>query len=238
MTWSRSSPVLWLRSAPRGSNEPPYDPQFAGRSASCASHARPSATYSSFSLALPGRRRLSRWPRPPLSAGNPTYPSSTGSLPDELRRSYPLLLVGPRGWDENEILQAAEQRADSVRVTGFVPEDDLARLYAGCAVFCFPSLYEGFGLPVLEAMAAGAPVVTSKTSSLPEVGGDAVVYVQPEDERSIASAMERLLRSPEERARLGARARQRATEFSWGRVARAVLGELERAAATRKQSGR
>jgi glycosyltransferase involved in cell wall biosynthesis len=161
-----------------------------------------------------------------------------GALPDELRRSYPLLLVGPRGWDENEILLAAEQRADSVRVTGFVPDDDLATLYAGCALFCFPSLYEGFGLPVLEAMAAGAPVVTSETSSLPEVGGDAVVYVQPEDERSITSAMEQLLRSPDDRARLGARARQRATEFSWDRVARALLDELERAAATRKESGR
>jgi glycosyltransferase involved in cell wall biosynthesis len=65
-----------------------------------------------------------------------------------------------------------------------------------------------------------------------------VVYVRPEDERSIASAMEQLLRSPDERARLGARARQRATEFSWDRVARALLGELERAAATRRESGR
>jgi glycosyltransferase involved in cell wall biosynthesis len=161
-----------------------------------------------------------------------------GALPHELRRSYPLLLVGPRGWDEQEILHAAGERADSVRLTGFVPEGDLAGLYAACALFCFPSLYEGFGLPVLEAMAAGAPVVTSETSSLPEVGGDAVAYVHPEDERSIASAMERLLRSPDERARLGVRARKRATEFSWDRVARALLGELERTAATRKRPGR
>jgi glycosyltransferase involved in cell wall biosynthesis len=156
-----------------------------------------------------------------------------GALPDELRRSYPLLLVGPRGWEEEEILHAAREREDAVRLTGFVPDEDLASLYASCALFCFPSLYEGFGLPVLEAMAAGAPVITSNTSSLPEVGGDAVAYVQPEDERSIASAIERLLRSPEERSRLAARARARAAEFSWDRAARALLDELDRTAASR-----
>jgi len=158
-----------------------------------------------------------------------------GALPDELRRSYPLLLVGPRGWEEEEILQVARERRDAVRLTGFVPDDDLAALYADCAIFCYPSLYEGFGLPVLEAMAAGAPVITSDTSSLPEVGGDAVVYVQPEDERSLASAMERLLRSPDERSRLAARGRTRAAEFSWDRVARALVDEIERTAASRSR---
>lgn len=156
-----------------------------------------------------------------------------GALPEELRRSYPLVLVGPRGWEEEEILHAARERGDAVRLTGFVPDEDLAGLYAACALFCYPSLYEGFGLPVLEAMAAGAPVITSNTSSLPEVGGEAVAYVQPEDERSLAEAMERLLRSPDERSGLADRARTRAAEFSWDRVARAMLVELERTAASR-----
>jgi glycosyltransferase involved in cell wall biosynthesis len=159
-----------------------------------------------------------------------------GTLPAELRRANPLLIVGPRGWKEEEILTAAEEQKDGVRLTGFVPDDHLAALYAACGVFCYPSLYEGFGLPVLEAMAAGAPVVTSRASSLPEVGGDAVVYVDPEDERSIAGALARLLRLREERAALGTRARLRAAQFSWDRTARGMLDALERAAGRKQLS--
>jgi glycosyltransferase involved in cell wall biosynthesis len=151
------------------------------------------------------------------------------TLPDELRRDHTLLITGPRGWEEQEILNAVAG-ADNVRLAGYVPDEDLAALYAACTVFCYPSLYEGFGLPVLEAMAAGAPVVTSKVSSLPEVGGDAVVYVDPEDEAAIGTALERLLTSPEKRAELAECGRRRAAEFSWERTARAVLDELERAA--------
>jgi glycosyltransferase involved in cell wall biosynthesis len=156
-----------------------------------------------------------------------------GAMPPDLRRAHPLLIVGPRGWDEDEILAAAAQRGKEVRLTGFVPDDDLAALYAACALFGYPSLYEGFGLPVLEAMAAGAPVVTSRISSLPEVGGDAVVYVDPEEERSIAHALVGLLRSPEKRSALAARARLRAAQFSWDRSARSLLDELDGAAARR-----
>jgi glycosyltransferase involved in cell wall biosynthesis len=153
-----------------------------------------------------------------------------GAVPAQLRRAHPLLIVGPRGWDEDEILAAAAARGNEVRLPGFVSDDDLAGLYAACALFGYPSLYEGFGLPVLEAMAAGAPVVTSKASSLPEVGGDAVVYINPEEEHSIADALKRLLGRPDERRALGARARLRASQFSWDRSARALLDELDRAA--------
>jgi alpha-1,3-rhamnosyl/mannosyltransferase len=152
-----------------------------------------------------------------------------GRLPEELRRSQPLLIVGPRGWEEEDLLCLAA-RSGGVRLAGYVPEDELVALYAGCTVFCYPSLYEGFGLPVLEAMAAGAPVVTSPVSSLPEVGGDAVAYADPRDEDAIAAALERLLRSPEERAELAARGARRAAGFSWERTARAVLAQLELAA--------
>jgi glycosyltransferase involved in cell wall biosynthesis len=154
------------------------------------------------------------------------------ALPPELARNHPLLIVGPRGWEEQEILRAASDRG-AVRLVGFVADEELAALYAGCAVFCYPSLYEGFGLPVLEAMAAGAAVVTSPVSSLPEVGGDAVVYADPEDERSIAAALERLLRSPDERARRAERALRQAAEFSWERFAAELIEELERAAGGR-----
>ena len=98
---------------------------------------------------------------------------------------------------------------------------------ATCAVFLFPSLYEGFGLPLLEAMSAGAACITSNVSSLPEVGADAVRYADPESVESIASELEKLLRSPDERARLGALARARAAEFTWSRTARGILQALE-----------
>jgi alpha-1,3-rhamnosyl/mannosyltransferase len=154
------------------------------------------------------------------------------ALPDALRRGHPLLIVGPRGWEEGDALAEAGSRED-VRLAGFVAEADLPALYSGCAVFCYPSLYEGFGLPVLEAMAAGAAVITSDVSSLPEVGGDAVAYVSPEDEHAITGALDRLLGAPGERAELGERARRRAADFSWERVAREMLDQLELAAGAR-----
>jgi glycosyltransferase involved in cell wall biosynthesis len=157
-----------------------------------------------------------------------------GAVPAELRRAHPLLIVGPRGWEDEEILTAAAERGNEVRLTGFVSDEDLAGLYAACTLFGYPSLYEGFGLPVLEAMAAGAPVLTSPVSSLPEVGGDAVVYVNPEEEHSMAAALERLLAHPDERRALAARARLRAVHFSWDRSARALLAELDRAAGCRQ----
>jgi alpha-1,3-rhamnosyl/mannosyltransferase len=149
-------------------------------------------------------------------------------LPESLRRSHPLLIAGPHGWEEDELMRTAHGRED-VRLLGFVPEEHLAALYGAASVFCYPSLYEGFGLPVLEAMAAGACVVTSDRSSLPEVGGDAVVYADPDDEASIARALERLLRAPQERRALGERGRARARTMSWEQTARGVVEELERA---------
>jgi glycosyltransferase involved in cell wall biosynthesis len=150
-------------------------------------------------------------------------------LPEELARGHPLLVVGPAGWEQDEIAAAAARRRDSVVFAGFVPDEELAALYAGCTAFCYPSLYEGFGLPVLEAMRAGAPVITSDVSSMPEVAADAALYVDPLDVGSIAAALERLLRSDELRGELSARGRERAASFSWERTARewaGLLGEL------------
>ena len=100
-----------------------------------------------------------------------------------LARSVQLALVGPRGWEFEPILEAAGRR-DDVRVLGQISDEDLRALYQACTVFCYPSLYEGFGLPLLEAMAAGAACVTSSVSSLPEVGGDAVRLRRPAGRRS------------------------------------------------------
>jgi glycosyltransferase involved in cell wall biosynthesis len=142
-----------------------------------------------------------------------------------LSRRVQLALVGPPGWDFQPILEQAGRGAD-VRVLGQVSDDDLVSLYQACTVFCYPSLYEGFGLPLLEGMAAGAACVTSSVSSLPEVGGDAVVYVEPTSVDEIRIAIERLLASPDERTMLGARAKRRAAEFSWDRTAAETLATL------------
>jgi glycosyltransferase involved in cell wall biosynthesis len=117
-----------------------------------------------------------------------------------------------------------------VRLLGYVSEGDLRALYRLCTVFGYPSLYEGFGLPLLEAMACGAPCLTSDVSSLPEVGGDAVMYADPLSVESIRSGLERLLSSEAERRRLGLAAIERAHGFSWERTARETLDVLERAA--------
>jgi glycosyltransferase involved in cell wall biosynthesis len=118
-----------------------------------------------------------------------------------------------------------------VRFLGFVPDATLAALYRLASVFVFPSLYEGFGLPPLEAMAAGAPVVTSNVSSLPEVVGDAALLIDPMDAGAIAAAMARVLSEPQLREDLIRRGHERIKAFSWERsVARVrhVYGELAR----------
>ena len=151
-------------------------------------------------------------------------------LPQELQAQHPLVVVGALGWETGETRRALDSLGDRALQLGYVSDEALAELYRRCALFCYPSLGEGFGLPVLEAMAAGAAVVTSGISSLPEVGGDAAEYVDPRDALDIARTIERLLRHPERREELGALARARAAEFEWSETARTVLEVLERAA--------
>jgi alpha-1,3-rhamnosyl/mannosyltransferase len=145
------------------------------------------------------------------------------ALPQPLREGHPLVLVGPRGWESEAIVARAAAAGSTVRVLGQVPDEDLSLLYAACTAFCYPSLYEGFGLPLLEAMAAGAACVTSNVSSLPEVGGDAALYVDPVSVEEIRSALETLLTSDAKRAELGERAARRAAGFSWDRTAASIL---------------
>ncbi|MEA2233990.1 MAG: hypothetical protein QOD83_3806 [Solirubrobacteraceae bacterium] len=147
-------------------------------------------------------------------------------LAPALRDAHDLVLVGPAGWEADAILRRA--RGAGVRVTGYVPDEELAALYGGCQLFCYPSLYEGFGLPVLEAMRAGAPVITSNISSLPEVAGDAAVLVDPLSVDAIRSALARLLADPDERARLREAGRARAAGFSWERTASELRDVLRR----------
>jgi len=153
-------------------------------------------------------------------------------LPVTLRDAHPLVVTGRPGWDTGETVAALDSLGSRAIRTGFVPDEQLALLYRRCALFAYPSLGEGFGLPVLEAMAAGAPVLTSDRSSLPEVGGDAAAYCDPTDERAIAAALQALLGDPTRRAQLAAAGPLRAAEFSWDETARIVLETLERIART------
>jgi len=149
-------------------------------------------------------------------------------LAPELQAAHPLVVTGRLGWEAGETLAALDSLGDRVVRTGFVPDDELAELYRRCAVFAYPSLGEGFGLPVLEAMAAGAVVLTSDRSSLPEVGGDAVAYCDPTDTASIARELRRLLTDGALRDELRGRAPRRAAQFTWDRTAATVLETLER----------
>jgi alpha-1,3-rhamnosyl/mannosyltransferase len=159
----------------------------------------------------------------------PRLVEAYGDLDEDLQRVHPLVVVGALGWETGATLQALRSLGERCTMLGHVSDKALAELYRRCAVFCYPSLGEGFGLPVLEAMAAGAAVITSNLSSLPEVGGDAVEYVNPHDTGSIAASLRRLLADQPRRAELGQRAIVRAQTFSWEHFAEIVLATLDQA---------
>jgi glycosyltransferase involved in cell wall biosynthesis len=148
-------------------------------------------------------------------------------LDPAVRSEHELVLVGPAGWETDETLAAIAGHQGLVRALGHVPDDDLPALYREATLFAYPSLYEGFGLPVLEAMVAGAPVLTSNRSSLPEVAGDAAFYVDPADEASIRDGLTRALTDRAERMHLSALGRERTRAFSWARFAEQTLAVCE-----------
>ena len=112
---------------------------------------------------------------------------------------------------------------DKVKLIGFVEQKDLPALYRQCELFVLPSLYEGFGLMALEAMASGAPTAVSKTSSLPEVGGDAVLYFNPHDEEEMARVMGKVLQNPKLKPRLSEKGKESAKKFSWKKFVEKIL---------------
>jgi glycosyltransferase involved in cell wall biosynthesis len=129
-----------------------------------------------------------------------------------------LLLVGPTGWNE-DLAKRLGATSGRVRALGFVPTVELRALYAGAAAFCLPSLREGFGIPVLEAMMAGAPVVTSSGTATEEVVGDAGICVDPHDHEAIAHALRDILDDDDRARALRERALVRARTFTWARTA-------------------
>ena len=136
-------------------------------------------------------------------------------------RDIDLVIAGPEGWNEDLDARLAVLDGSGIGVhrLGFLPPSDLLPLYAGAAVFCFPSIREGFGMPVLDAMAHGAPVVTSRGTATEEVAGDAGILVDPLDPSAIGVALEAVLDDPARADRMRAAGRERAEQFTWSRTA-------------------
>jgi glycosyltransferase involved in cell wall biosynthesis len=144
-----------------------------------------------------------------------------GRLGNDVR----LAITGQKGWLTKKLMKAlgGVELGEDVIYTGYVPHEDLPLLMNAAQAFVFPSLYEGFGLPVLEAMSCGTPVVTSNISSLPEIVGDAAVLVDPHSEESIALGMQKVLEDKELRRRLRREGLAQAGRFSWEKAALSTL---------------
>jgi glycosyltransferase involved in cell wall biosynthesis len=144
-------------------------------------------------------------------------------------RDVDLVLVGPDGWNEDLDARLAALAGTGIAVhrLGFQAPEVLPALYAGAAAFCFPSLREGFGMPVLDAMAQGAPVVTSTGTATAEVAGDAGLLVEPTDHGAIAAALGEVLDDPALADRLRDRGRARAREFTWARTAQLTVAAYD-----------
>ena len=155
-----------------------------------------------------------------------------------LRRSHregklpQLVLAGKRGWLDKETRRAAQRQDMSagIRFTGYVADEHLNALYSAATCFVYPSYFEGFGLPILEAMKCGTPVIAGNRTSIPEVAGQAALLFDPFDVQSLVEALKRVLNDPQYRVMLSAKGLQRASEFSWQTTARLTLAAYEKAA--------
>lgn len=195
-------------------------------------HAVPNGVSPAFVPGAPDPARLARYGVMPgryiLTVGTleprknlPNLLAAHARLPVALRRRFPLAVAGAKGWRDTFLrreLARAVERGDA-RQLGFVPEEDLPQLYAGAGAVAYPSRYEGFGLPVLEAMACGAPTLTSNRGALMEVAGEAALVADPDNPASLADGLERLLTDSGLRARLRQAGPHRARSFTWSATA-------------------
>ncbi len=143
-------------------------------------------------------------------------------LDPALQAAWPLLLVGDKGWLTEELVITLEQKS-AIRWLGYVPDEDMPGLYQAAGVFVYVSLFEGFGMPVLEAMVNGVPVLTSNASSMPEVAGNAALLTDPLSVDAIADSLRNLLQNRALRERLAVAGRERAQQFDWKVSARSLL---------------
>lgn len=140
-------------------------------------------------------------------------------LNKNIKNEYKLVLAGFKGWENKEIMELIEKDKENIHYLGFISDIELVKVYNLATCFVFPSFYEGFGLPVLESMACGTPVVCSNTSSLPEVGGDAVVYCNPNDIDDIKNKIELVLDDKNLQNNMITKGLERAKLFSWEKSA-------------------
>lgn len=157
------------------------------------------------------------------------------SLDPGLRAACKLVVVGGNGWGGIDPVAMAEGMESDIRVLGRVDDADLSMLLAGALFLAMPSLYEGFGLPIIEANAFGVPVLTSGISAMPEAGGDAALYVDPRDIGSIVDGLTELISNSALRNKLSARARANAERFRWQDFGDGMLAVFERALAERRR---
>ena len=141
----------------------------------------------------------------------------------DVREQFDLIIAGPEGWAAERTVARLRSGIPGIEYLGYVPENELPGLTAGATAFVYPSLYEGFGFPVAQALAAGVPVITSNNSCLPEVAGDGAVYVDPRSATALANAIERVLTCPSLRDQLANAARAQAQQYRWEVCARRSL---------------
>ena len=151
-------------------------------------------------------------------------------LPVALRKRYPLAVAGMKGWNIEGLMKPTEQliRRGELKLLGYVADEIIPSLYAGAAAFCYPSRYEGFGLPVLEAMASGVPVITSNRTSLPEVVGNAGIMVDPDDVDGMREHLRQLLEDRSYAEDMSCRGLVRAQTFSWDRCAQETFSVYQK----------
>jgi len=137
----------------------------------------------------------------------------------EIKKEYKLVIAGFKGWENKEIMALIEKNQENIHYLGFISDKELSIVYNLASLFVFPSFYEGFGLPVLEAMACGTPVVCSDSSSIPEVGGDAVVYCDPNNTDDISNKIVQVLNDTELQKSMKVSGIKRAKEFTWEKSA-------------------
>jgi glycosyltransferase involved in cell wall biosynthesis len=148
----------------------------------------------------------------------------------EMRAAFDLLVVGATGWGSDRTLGRLQASPDGVRYRGYVEESELPAITAGASAFVYPSLYEGFGFPVAQAMACGVPVITSNNSCLPEIAGAGALLVDPRSPAEIALALDRLLTSSSLSAQIGSEGRRRAENYRWTTCAQRSLEFFRKAA--------
>ena len=165
----------------------------------------------------------------------PTLLNAYRSLPKDLQEKYPLVISGAFGWYTDEFKKALRllKGREKPILTGYVNQDDLPGLYRGASLFVYPSYYEGFGLPVIEAMASGVPVVTSNTTSLPEVVGETGLLVSPYDADALREAMIELIENEGLKRELLEKGITRAKQFSWKKCASETIEVYEKVLSTR-----